>query len=323
MKRIGVLTSGGDAPGMNACIRAIVKAAAAYGIEVMGIYEGYKGLMEGKMNVLTCNYVDDIIELSGTILKSARSKLFRTEEGLKLAKEQADKNGIEGLIVIGGDGSFRGACDISRYGLPVIGIPGTIDNDIAGTDYSIGADTAVNIVTETLSRIHDTARSLIMDSPRVFLVEVMGRACGYIAMTASIVGGADYCLVPEIPYDIDEMCSHLKKKFDNGKMYSVVVVAEGATNVNDLKKQVDAALNIDARTCVLGHLQRGGSPTAFDRMIASQMALKAVELLVEGKTNQMVGVVAGKAVSCDISVGINDKNKISAEMVRLNNILIG
>ncbi|MDK2809828.1 MAG: 6-phosphofructokinase 1 [Petroclostridium sp.] len=322
MKRIGVLTSGGDSPGMNACIRAIVKAAKVNNIETIGIYEGYKGLMEGKMQVLTANYVDDIIELSGTILKSARSKLFKTEEGLRMAKEQAEKNGIEGLIVIGGDGSFRGACDVSKYGLPVIGIPGTIDNDIAGTEYSIGADTAVNIVTDTISKIHDTARSLIVDTPRVFLVEVMGRGCGYIAITSAIAGGADYCLVPEVPYDINKMCSHLQTKFENGKVYSVVIVAEGATSVNELKKQVDSILNIDSRTCVLGHLQRGGAPTAFDRLIASQMAVRAVELLIEGKTNRMVGVVAGKAVDCDIFKGINDKNKITEEIVKLNNILI-
>lgn len=322
MKRIGVLTSGGDSPGMNACIRAIVKAAKANDMVAVGIYEGYKGLMEGKMEVLTTNYVDDIIESSGTILKSARSNLFKTEEGLKLAVEQANKSGIEGLIVIGGDGSFRGACDLSQYGLPVIGIPGTIDNDIAGTEYSIGADTAVNIVTDTISKIHDTARSLIVDMPRVFLVEVMGRGCGYIAITSAIAGGADYCLVPEVPYDIQRMCSHLQTRFDEGKLYSVVVVAEGVMSVNDLKKQVDAILNIDARTCVLGHLQRGGAPTAFDRLIASQMAVKAVELLLEGKTNRMVGVIASQAVDSEISTGINDKNKISEKIVRLNNILI-
>lgn len=322
MRRIGVLTSGGDAPGMNACIRAVVKAAKVNNIETIGIYEGYKGLMEGNMKVLTTNYVDDIVELSGTVLKSARSKLFKTEEGLKLAKEQADKNGIEGLIVIGGDGSFRGACDVEKYGLPVIGIPGTIDNDIAGTEFSIGADTAVNIVTDTISKIHDTARSLIVDTPRVFLVEVMGRGCGYIAATSAIAGGADYCIVPEMPYDVNEMCAHLQRKFENGKVYSVVIVAEGAISVYELKKEVDSILNIDARASVLGHLQRGGAPTAFDRFIASQMGVKAVELLLEGKTNRMVGIVAGKAVDCDINQGINDKNKISEEVVKLNNILI-
>ncbi|WP_432409180.1 ATP-dependent 6-phosphofructokinase [Wukongibacter sp. M2B1] len=322
MKRIAVLTSGGDAPGMNACIRAIVKAAKSNNIETLGIYEGYTGLMEGKMKVLTTDYVDDIVGLSGTILKSARSKLFRTEEGVKRAIRQANSNGIEALIVIGGDGSFRGACDLSKYGLPVIGVPATIDNDIAGTEYSIGVDTAVNVVTDTISKFHDTARSLISDTPRVFLIEVMGRNCGYIAIASTIAGGADYCIVPEVPYDINHMCSHIKNKFEDGKAYNVVVVAEGASSVNDLKTQVDTVLNIESRTSILGHLQRGGAPTVTDRFIASQMAIRGVELLIEGKSNRMVGVIGGEAVDCGIYKGINDKNKISEKLIKLKDILI-
>ncbi len=322
MKRIGVITSGGDAPGMNACIRAITKAARANQVEAVGIYEGYKGLMEGNMTSLDVNYVDEIVELSGTVLKSARSKLFKTKEGQKKAKAQIEANDISGLIVIGGDGSFKGANLLSENGIPVIGIPATIDNDIAGTDYSIGVDSAINIVAGTISNIHDTARSLVVDTPRVFLIEVMGRHCGYLAITAAIAAGADYCLIPEVPYELQDMCSHIENKFRDGKQYSVIVLAEGVMNVDKLKKDVDKILNIDSRISLLGHQQRGGTPTVFDRLIATQMGVKAVELLLEGKTNRMVGIVAGKTVDHPIKKGINDKYKINQDLIKAYNISI-
>ena len=290
MNKIAVLTSGGDAPGMNAAIRAVVRAACYHKLEVFGVERGYQGLIDDHLIPLGARDVGGIISLGGTILKSARCMEFYEESGRTQAAKVLKTNGIEGLVVIGGDGSYRGAEKLSEeHGIACIGIPGTIDNDIGGTDYTIGFDTALNTALDAIDRLRDTAQS----HDRIFFVEVMGRHSGYIAMISGIAGGAEEILVPEEPTDIESLVETMRKGRERGKKSAIVVVAEGddAGNALEIAKQVAEISEFkDARVTVIGHLQRGGTPTAFDRVLASRMGVRAVEALLEGETGKMVGI---------------------------------
>lgn len=292
--RIGVLTSGGDAPGMNAAIRAVVLEAALRGSETIGIRCGFEGLLRGEFCRLTPEDVRDIIGRSGTVLKSARSARFRTEEGRCQAREQIARAGLDALVVIGGDGSFRGAARLAGPNLKVIGIPGTIDNDIPGTDTTIGFDTAVSVVVEIVDRIKDTATSLITEEPRVFVVEVMGRNLGAIATYSGLASGADWTVIPEVPYDLANICESMARN-----QYSIVLVAEGAGGALAVAKTIKDRLHIEPRVTILGHLQRGGAPTANDRVLATQMGAAAVDCLLAGGTNGFIGVTHGQVKLVD------------------------
>lgn len=293
MKRIAVLTSGGDAPGMNAAIRAAVRKALHHGLEVHGIEYGYTGLLEGRFRVLRYADVGNIIQRGGTVLKTARSTKFPTPEGQALAVEELSVRGIEGLVVIGGDGSFRGAQLLSRSGIRVVGVPGTIDNDMCGTDHTIGFDTAVNTVLDAINKIRDTASS----HKRVVVIEVMGRDSGWIALAAGLAGGAEQVLVPEVPYDLEQVANLLIRNMKAGAEHSIIVVAEGAGLGFEVGEKLRVATGFDTRVTVLGHIQRGGSPSAFDRLLATRLGAAAVDQLVAGVSNVMVGQVGGRVVA--------------------------
>jgi 6-phosphofructokinase 1 len=285
IKKVGVLTSGGDSPGMNAAIRAVVRTCAYYNIECAGIYRGYQGMIEGDFKEMGPRSVNNIINKGGTILKSARSKEFMTEEGRKKAYDNLKKNGIDALVVIGGNGSFTGALVFNKeYGFPVIGIPGTIDNDIYGTSHTLGYDTALNTVVEVIDKIRDTASS----HNRLFFVEVMGRDAGHIALNAGIGAGAEEILIPEEDMGLDRLLDSLRKSKASGKSSSIVVIAEGdkiGKNAFELKDYVEENMpEYDVRVSILGHMQRGGSPSCFDRVLASRLGVKAVETLLEGQS---------------------------------------
>jgi 6-phosphofructokinase 1 len=291
IKKIGVLTSGGDAPGMNAAIRSVVRTCAFHDIKCYGIYRGYEGMIDGDFIEMDARSVKGIINKGGTILKSARSKEFRTKEGRQLAYEQLKKAGIDAFVVIGGDGSFTGAMIFNKeFNFPVMGIPGTIDNDIFGTTHTLGYDTALNTVVEVIDKIRDTASS----HNRLFFVEVMGRDVGHIALNVGIAGGAEEILIPEEDLGLDRLVESLKRSKKSGKSSSIVVVAEGdkiGKSVFELKDYVDQNMEgYDVRVSVLGHMQRGGPPSCFDRVFASRMGVKAVESLITGKSNYMVGM---------------------------------
>ena len=282
MKTIGVLTSGGDAPGMNAAIRAVVRSGCENGMRVMGIRRGYNGLMQGDMYEMNLRSVSNIINRGGTILYSARSPEFKTEEGLQKALNVAKEVGMDGLVVIGGDGSFRGARDLSLRGLPCVGIPGTIDNDIACCDYTIGYDTAMNTVLEMVDRLRDTTES----HDRCSVVEVMGRRAGYIALNAGIASGATAILIPEVEYDFQrDVIDRMIRTQKTGKKHFIIVVAEGVGGVDEMVKRITEETGVESRATILGHVQRGGSPTVRDRVAASHMGSRAVRLLSEGKGN--------------------------------------
>lgn len=317
MQRIALLTSGGDAPGMNAAIRAIVRKASFHGLETVGISRGFAGLIEGEFRSLSSSDVSDIIQRGGTILRTARSPQFIEEEGQKKGLDNLYKNGIEGLIVIGGDGSFRGASRLASMGFPTIGVPGTIDNDLSCTDYTIGFDTTVNTVVDAINKIRDTATS----HERVFVIEVMGREAGFIALAAGLAGGAESILIPEMGYDIEVVVGKIVRGHDKGKLHSIIVVAEGAGNVMDISKEIRELTQLDVRVTILGHIQRGGSPTAFDRIMASRMGAKAVELLITGKSKRMVGIQANTIVHYDIDYVLSQEAKIDLEIYDLAGIL--
>lgn len=318
MQRIAVLTSGGDSPGMNAAIRAVVRKSIYHGREVIGIRRGFAGFIEADMEPMNLGSVADIIHRGGTILRTARSEEFKTSEGRKKAWENVERFGIQGLIVIGGDGSFTGANIFHQeYGLPIVGIPGTIDNDIPGTDFSIGFDTAVNTVIEAINKIRDTATS----HERTFIVEVMGRNSGAIALTAGLAGGAESILIPEKPYNIEEVCEKLNHGYRRGKLHSIIIVAEGAASGFEIGKEIKERTGLDTKVTILGHLQRGGTPTAFDRNLASIMGAKAVDLLIKGETKKMVGMVTGRIVSMDLEEAFIQKKQVDLEMHRLAAIL--
>ncbi|MDN5326477.1 MAG: 6-phosphofructokinase 1 [Moorella sp. (in: firmicutes)] len=317
MRTIGVLTSGGDAPGMNAAIRAVVRQAAALKIEVIGISRGYAGLIQGDFRRLNTGSVAGIIHRGGTILLTARSEEFRTEAGRATAMDNLHREGIEGLIVIGGDGSFHGAVHLAKKGLPVIGIPGTIDNDIAGTDYTIGFDTAVNTAVEAISRIRDTATS----HERIFIIEVMGRRSGQIALAAGIAGGAESILIPEYPVNYDRVVEKLEQGRHRGKLHSIIVVAEGVGSALEVSEEIARRTRLESRVTILGHIQRGGSPTAFDCMLASRLGARAVDLLADGASSRMVGIAANELVDRDLETVLREKKSIDPDLYRLAEVL--
>ncbi|MGI6701727.1 MAG: 6-phosphofructokinase [Christensenellales bacterium] len=318
MKRIGILTSGGDAPGMNACIRALVRYASYYDIEVYGIERGYVGLITNQMKILTKRSVSDIIQRGGTILKTARCPEFNEYKGIKEGACNLSLRNIEGLVVIGGDGSFRGAKDLyEKFGVKVVGIPGTIDNDLNYTDFTLGFDTAVNTVLSAINNLRDT-----MDShDRVSIVEVMGRHCGDIALYAGIAGGAEIVLVPERKVDIDEVADKLLKSIAAGKQSGIIVLAEGAYKLEDLKSRIEEKTKLIIRTTVLGHIQRGGTPTMTDRVLAAKFAVRAVELLKADKGGRLVGIKGNKIIDEDIVTALDIKSNFDHEMLELIQIL--
>lgn len=320
--KIGVLTSGGDAPGMNAAIRAVVRTCAYHNVECMGIYRGFEGMIEGDITEMGPRFVKNIVNKGGTILKSARSKEFRTAEGRQKAYENLKKQGIEALVIIGGDGSFTGGMIFNReYNFPVIGIPGTIDNDIYGTNFTLGYDTALNTVVEAIDKIRDTANS----HNRLFFVEVMGRDAGHIALNAGIGAGAEEILIPEEDLGLDRLLESLRRSKLSGKSSSIVVVSEGdkiGKNVFELKDYVEENMpEYDVRVSVLGHMQRGGSPSCFDRVLASRLGVKAVESLLEGKTNYMVGLVSDKIVLTPLEQAVKGQSRIDEELLRVSDIM--
>lgn len=322
IKKIGVMTSGGDSPGMNAAIRSVVRTCAYYNIECLGIYRGYEGMIEGDFKEMSARSVKGIINKGGTILKSARSKEFRTPEGRKKAYEQATAAGMDALVCIGGDGSFTGAMIFSEeFGFPVMGIPGTIDNDIYGTSSTLGYDTALNTVVDCIDKIRDTASS----HNRLFFVEVMGRDVGHIALNAGVGAGAEEILIPEENLGKERLVESLKRSRESGKSSSIVVVAEGdktGDSVFDLKNYVEENLpEYEVRVSVLGHMQRGGSPSCYDRVLASRMGVKAVESLLEGKSNYMVGIRDNVLQLCPLDQAVKGKSKIDFELLRVSDIM--
>ena len=318
MQRIALLTSGGDASGMNACIRAVVRKAIYHGMEVIGIRRGYNGFIEADMGPMNLGSVADIIHRGGTVLRTARSDAFLTSEGRAKVYENIKRFNIQGLVVIGGDGSFRGAMVLHREnGLPVIGVPATIDNDIPGTDWTIGFDTAVNNVVEAINKIRDTATS----HERTFIIEVMGRHYGFIALAAGLAGGAETILIPEIPFSYDDICDKLLRGCRRGKLHSMIVVAEGAASGIEVGRQIKVRTGFDTKVTILGHIQRGGSPSSRDRILASRLGAKAVELLMEGEIKKMVGMQEGKVVALDIENAMAMTRTIDLEMYNLAGIL--
>lgn len=318
VKTIGVLTSGGDAPGMNAAVRAVVRTAISMGIKVYGIKRGYNGLIEGDVEEMTLRSVSDIIHRGGTVLYTARSPMFKTEEGMKAALENCKRFGIEGVVVIGGDGSYRGARDLSLHGVPCIGLPGTIDNDISSTEYTIGFDTAMNTAMEMVDKLRDTTQS----HERCSVVEVMGRRAGYIALQAGIAVGATAILVPEVPFSVDkDIIEKINKTQSSGKKHFIVVVAEGVGHVEELAKEIEDKTGIESRATVLGHVQRGGSPTVRDREVASRMGYRAVELLSEGIGNRVVSLRNGALVDDDIYESLAMTKEFDFEMYKIANVI--
>ena len=315
VKKIGVLTSGGDAPGMNAAIRSVVRAALKNDMQVLGVRDGYTGLIKGDLVDMGIRSVSDIIQRGGTYLYTARCPEFREWEGVLKAKAVCEKVGMDGLVVIGGDGSFRGAADLSRAGIPCVGIPGTIDNDIACTEYTIGYDTAMNTTMEMVDKLRDTAQS----HDRCSVVEVMGRRAGYIALNAGIACGATYIVVPEIGLDMDAMLNKIKAAKALGKRYFIIMVAEGVGHVDEIAERIEKETGIESRSTVLGHVQRGGSPTVTDRVVASQMSFHAVELLKKGIGNRVVAQQAGKIVDFDIQEALSMKKEFPLDLYNIAN----
>ncbi|MER3425755.1 MAG: 6-phosphofructokinase [Thermus sp.] len=320
MKRIGVLTSGGDAPGMNAAIRAVVRQAAMLGLEVIGVRRGYAGLIQGEFLPLGPRDVANILQRGGTVLLTARSQAFMTQEGREKAYQKLTEAGIEGLVAIGGDGTFRGAMRlIEEFRIPVVGVPGTIDNDLYGTDYTIGFDTAVNTALEAIDRIRDTAAS----HERVFLIEVMGRNAGFIALDVGLAGGAEVIAVPEVPVDPKSVAEGLLESQRRGKTSSIVVVAEGAYpgGAEGLLRAIRSYAEVEARVTVLGHIQRGGSPTAKDRILASRLGAMAVEALSGGTSGVMVGEVEGEVELTPLKDAVERKKDINRALLDLARVL--
>lgn len=318
--KIGVLTSGGDSPGMNAAIRAVARTGIYYGMEVYGIMRGFAGMLEGDIYKMESKSVANIIQRGGTILKTARCKEFHTPEGRKKAYDNLKKLGINGLVVIGGDGSFRGANAFSReYDIPCIGLPGTIDKDIAGTDFTIGFDTAVNTAVQAIDRVRDTADA----HDRLFIIEVMGRDSGYIALHSGIATGAENILIPERNTDVEEIITSLKEKHGRKKLVNIIVVAEGDQfGANELARVITEQIPTqEVRLCILGHIQRGGPPTCFDRLIASRMGYTAVECLLEGRYNVFIGILNNKMHYIPLEQAVKRKQKMSEDWMKIVKIL--
>ncbi len=318
IKRIGVLTSGGDAPGMNAAIRSVVRSAIYYKIETMGIFRGYDGLINEEMKILDHRSVSNIINRGGTILKTDRSDKFRTVEGRRRAYEVVKKNYIDGLVLIGGDGTYRGGYIFNKeWSVPCIGVPGSIDNDINGTDYTIGSDTAVNTALEAIDKIRDTATSM----ERIFIVEVMGRSSGYIAINAALSGGAEDVLIPERKYSMQQLCQDIVEGNIRGKMSWIVIVAEGVAKAGDIAKIITNTTDLETRVVTLGHIQRGGSPTAKDRILATRLGSEAVNLLRKGMSAKAVGVVGNKINIVGLGSAVTKKTTDVNSLYRLIKIL--
>ena len=322
IKKIAVMTSGGDSPGMNAAIRSVVRTCAYYGVECDGIYRGYQGMIEDAFVALNARSVKGIINKGGTFLKSARSKEFMTSEGRKKAYNNLVKNKIDGLVLVGGDGTFTGGVVFNKeYNFPLIGIPGTIDYDIYGTSHTLGYDTALNTTVEAIDKIRDTASS----HNRLFFIEVMGRDAGFIALNAGVGAGAEEILIPEEDLGLERLLESLERSRKTGKSSSIVVVAEGdktGKNVFELAEYVENNLpEYDVRVSVLGHMQRGGSPSCFDRVLASRLGVKAVELLLDAKSNLMVGLRDNKVTTTDLEEAIKGCNHINKELLRVSDIM--
>jgi len=321
MKKVAIMTSGGDAPGMNACLRAAVRGAVYHGVEIYGIYRGYDGMIEGDIVKMNSHSVSNIIQKGGTILKSARSEEFKTKEGRKKAYDELQKLGIEGLITIGGDGTFTGAkIFYEEYGIPTVGAPGTIDNDLYGTDYTIGFDTAVNTALGAIDKIRDTADS----HNRLFFIEVMGRDSGYIAIRSGIGGGAELVMVPETATSIKEVISTLQEGWARHKTSSIVVVAEGDEegNAMEIAEKVKKKIKQkDIKVSILGHIQRGGSPSAQDRILASRLGLGALEGLIKGEKNVMAGIINDKLVYTSFEDSITKNKPLNQELIHMVKVL--
>jgi 6-phosphofructokinase 1 len=302
---------------MNAAIRAAVRKALHAGCEVWGVEYGYTGLLKGQMRLMEYQDVGNIIQRGGTILKTARSTQFPTPEGQELAMRELDRRGIEGLVVIGGDGSFRGAQLLGRQGIAIVGVPGTIDNDIYGTDYTIGYDTALNTVIDAINKIRDTASS----HKRIVIIEVMGRDSGWIALSSGLAGGAEFVIVPEIPYDLEFVSDKIIRGMNQGKEHSIVVVAEGAAHGFDVGERLRVSTGYDTRVTVLGHIQRGGSPSAFDRILATRLGASAVDVLLSGGSNVMVGLAGSQVAVQSLDEVIGQKRGLDVGLYELESIL--
>lgn len=314
MKRIAVLTSGGDCSGMNAAIRAVVRSALSNKLEVVGINKGYQGLLDRQYEVLTTKSVSSKLQVGGTFLQSARCPEMREESGRRQAVENLQRMGVEGLVVIGGDGSLSGACELQKRGVPVIAIPASIDNDIPFTDMSLGVDTALNNILHAVDCLKDTASS----HDRTFVVETMGRECGYLALASGIACGAEYALIPEAAYDIEAISRHLLQRFKEGRDNSIIMIAEGAGKAQDLADQIKDRIGFETRIMVLGHYQRGGSPSSFDRLLAARFGVAAVEVLLEERSGQMLGLACGTIIQTDLNKVVEGgRRKIDETLLKL------
>lgn len=314
MRKIGVLTSGGDAPGMNAAIRAIVRKSIYHGIETYGVYQGFSGLITGNIKKMEIGSVGDIIHRGGTMLQSARCEEFKTKDGQKQGLDCLNKYGIEGLVVIGGDGSYHGAKALTELGFPCIGVPGTIDNDIPGTQYTIGFDTALNTVLDAVDKIRDTATS----HERTFVIEVMGRNSGDIALWAGLAGGAESILIPEEPHEMEDIADRIESGLKRGKKHSIIIVAEGVASGAAFAEKLKERTGLETRVSVLGHIQRGGTPTAFDRVLASRLGARAVELLMDEKGGRAVGIKNGEVVDTDLLEVFEQQKHVNDDLYQLS-----
>ncbi|MCM3747134.1 6-phosphofructokinase [Paenibacillus pasadenensis] len=313
VKSIAVLTSGGDSQGMNAAVRGVVRSALYHGLEVYGVQRGYQGLINDDLRPMDLRSVGDIIQRGGTILQTARCKEFLTAEGQQKGADVLRERGIDGLVVIGGDGSYQGANKLSKLGIKTMGLPGTIDNDIPFTDFTIGFDTAVSIVVDAINKLRDTMTS----HERSSVVEVMGRHCGDIALYAGLASGAETILVPEVPYDLDEVSRRMQDNFKHGKRHSIIIVAEGAGKGQDVADHITGCCGIDPRVTVLGHIQRGGAPTHNDRILASQLGDFAVRQLMEGNSGKSCGIIKGELTATDIDLVVNTKKPFNMDLYNL------
>ena len=318
LKSIAVMTSGGDSPGMNAAVRAVTRTALHQGVKVWGIKGGYHGMLDEEIFEMKSKDVSDIIQRGGTFLGTARCKRFTTPEGRMLGYKNLVDRGIQGLVVVGGDGSLRGASTLSQEtGLPIVGLPGTIDNDVWGSEYTIGCDTAANTILDAMNKLRDTASA----HRRVIVLEVMGRNSGWLAMVAGISGGAEYILVPEEPFDIEQICDSMKAEYEKGKRYILMVVAEGAGKANDLGPIIAEKTGIDTRVSKLGHIQRGGSPSAIDRLNASRLGENAALAIISGLSDIVFGFNRGHVVSINLHDAVNNKKPLDPQLIRLAKVL--
>lgn len=317
MKTIAVLTSGGDAPGMNAAIRAVIRYGIHKGCKVYGISRGYKGLIEGDLAEVDLRSACDIIHRGGTILRTARCEEFMTEEGRIQAATVLRVFGVDGLVVIGGDGTFKGARELAKLGVNVVGIPGTIDNDLPYTDYTIGFDTAINTVLDAIGKIRDTSSS----HERISIIEVMGRNCGDIALYAGLAGGAEEVVIPEKGQDMEKIFRELLESKNRGKKQSIIILSEGIGKAHELEQQIKEKTRMDSRSTVLGHIQRGGSPSAFDRILATKMGASAVELLLQGRTARVIGIKSNKIFDMDVDEALSIEKTFDSETYELIDIL--